>query len=108
MRRILVDNARRKQAEKRGGDRRRVNLDQIDAVAAAPEHLLSLDEALDRLTDHDSVCGQLVQLQYFSGLSVEQAAEVLGLSRATAYRQWTFARAWLPCALAGGPDPHPP
>jgi RNA polymerase sigma factor (TIGR02999 family) len=108
MRRILVDNARRKQAEKHGGYRRRVNLDQFEAVAAAPEDLLALNEALDRLTCHDPVCGQLVQLLSFSGLSVEQAAEVLGLSRATAYRQWTFARAWLQCELAGGPDPVQP
>src|SRR5438876_4090045 len=86
MRRILIDNARRKQAEKHGGGRQRVDLDQAEAVAAAPpEDLLALDEALDRLTQHDPAAGNLVKLRYFAGLSVEQAADVLGLSRTNAY-----------------------
>src|SRR5436309_9376751 len=74
MRRILVDNARRKQAEKHGGGLQRVDLDQAEAVAAAPpEDLLALDEALERLTRHDATAGQLVKLHYFAGLSVEEA-----------------------------------
>jgi RNA polymerase sigma factor (TIGR02999 family) len=103
MRRILVEGARRKQSHKHGGQRRRVDLDQAEAVAAAlPEDLLALDEALQRLSQHDPVAGKLVQLRYFAGLSIEQAAEALGLSTATAYRHWTFARAWLHAQLAGG------
>src|SRR6516225_8428428 len=103
MRRILVETARRKQSQKHGGQRRRVDLDQAEAVAAAPpEDLLALDEALERLSQHDPVAAKLVQLRYFAGLSIEQAAEVLGLSTATAYRHWTFARAWLHAQLAGG------
>jgi RNA polymerase sigma factor (TIGR02999 family) len=101
MRRILVDGARRKQAEKRGGQRCRVALDEADVAAAPAEDLLALDEALERLSQHDAVAGKLVQLRYFAGLSVEQAAEALGVSTATAYRHWTFARAWLHARLAG-------
>jgi RNA polymerase sigma factor (TIGR02999 family) len=103
MRRILVEAARRKQSQKHGGQRRRVDLDQAEAAAAAlPEDLLALDEALERLSQHDPVAGKLVQLRYFAALSIEQAAEVLGLSTATAYRHWSFARAWLHAQLAGG------
>jgi RNA polymerase sigma factor (TIGR02999 family) len=105
MRRILVEAARRKQSQKHGGQRRRVDLDQAEAVAAAaPDDLLALDEALEQLSQHDPVAGKLVQLRYFAGLAIEQAAEVLGLSTATAYRHWTFARAWLHAQLAGGED----
>jgi RNA polymerase sigma factor (TIGR02999 family) len=105
MRRILVEAARRKQSQKHGGQRRRVDLDQAEAMAAAaPDDLLALDEALEQLSHHDPVAGKLVQLRYFAGLSIEQTAEVLGLSTATAYRHWTFARAWLHAQLAGGKD----
>ena len=105
MRRILVETARRKQSQKHGGQRRRIDLEQAEAVAASlPEDLLALDEALERLSRHDHVAGKLVQLRYFAGLSIEQAAEVLGLSTATAYRHWTFARAWLHAQLAAGKD----
>jgi RNA polymerase sigma factor (TIGR02999 family) len=108
MRRILVENARRKKAEKHGGGLRRVNLDQEDALAAAPaEDLLALDEALERLTRHDPGAAQVVRLHCFAGLTVEQAAELLGLSRTNAYRLWTFARAWLHCQLAGGRGADP-
>jgi RNA polymerase sigma factor (TIGR02999 family) len=103
MRRILVENARRKQAEKHGGARRRVNLDDADAVAIAPpDELLALDEALQRLTRHDPRAGQIVKLHCFAGLTIEQAAQALNLSRTSAYRLWTFARAWLHSQLAGG------
>ena len=107
MRRILIDSARRKQAEKHGGGRQRADLAEAEAVAAAPpEDLLALDEALDRLTQHDPSAGQLVKLCYFAGLSVEEAAEALALSRSNAYRLWTFARAWLRCQLAADrPEP---
>ena len=106
MRHILVDNARRKRCAKHGGGRQRVPLD--DAVSAPPasaDDLLALDEALTRLAADDPEAAQLVQLRYFAGLSVEEAAESLGMARATAYRHWTFARAWLLEELAGGePD----
>jgi RNA polymerase sigma factor (TIGR02999 family) len=103
MRRILVENARRKRAEKHGGARRRVNLDHADAVAVAPpEELLALDEALEHLTRRDPNAGQVVKLHCFAGLTIEQAAEALNLSRTNAYRLWTFARAWLHSQLAGG------
>jgi RNA polymerase sigma factor (TIGR02999 family) len=96
MRRILIETARRKQADKRGGQRKRVSLDHADAVTVAPpDELLAIDEALERLERHDPVAGQLVKLRYYAGLSLEQAAEAIGISSATAYRHWTFGRAWL-------------
>jgi RNA polymerase sigma factor (TIGR02999 family) len=102
MRHILVDNARRKRRAKHGGDRHRVPLD--DAVPAPPaseDDLLVLDEALTRLAAEDAEAAQVVQLRYFAGLSVDAAAQSLGMARATAYRHWTFARAWLLQELAG-------
>jgi RNA polymerase sigma factor (TIGR02999 family) len=102
MRRILVENARRKQAEKHGGGLHRVDLDDRNAVAAAPpDDLLALDEALERLTRHDPKAGELVKLHCFAGLTVAQAGAVVHLSRTDAYRLWTFARAWLHSQLAG-------
>ncbi|MGI9516901.1 MAG: sigma-70 family RNA polymerase sigma factor [Pirellulaceae bacterium] len=96
MRRILVEVARQKQQLKRSGGRRRVELDQAAPVTnASPEQLLELDDALSRLEEDDPTAAQVFKLQYFAGLSVEQAAEALKVSRATAYRHWTFARAWL-------------
>jgi RNA polymerase sigma factor (TIGR02999 family) len=103
MRNILVDNARRKRRPKHGGGRHRVTLD--EALPAPPDgadELLALDEALSRLAAEDPEASRIVQLRYFAGLSVEEAAQTLGLSRAHAYRQWTFARAWLLQALSGG------
>jgi RNA polymerase sigma factor (TIGR02999 family) len=103
MRRILIEQARRKKADKRGGQWTRHSLDQADAVAVAPpEELLALDEALEKLGHHDPLAGKLVKLRYYAGLSVEQAAEALGVSCATAYRHWTFGRAWLHGQLLSG------
>ncbi|HXG11722.1 MAG TPA: ECF-type sigma factor [Gemmataceae bacterium] len=100
MRRILIEQARRKKSAKRGGQWTRVALDQGDgAAAAAPDQLLALDEALQTLARHDPVAGELVKLRFYAGLSVEEAAEALGVSSATAYRHWTFARAWLHAQL---------
>ena len=102
MRRILVDSARRKKRAKRGGDRRRVDLDEQDVpVRPPPDEIVALDEALTRLAEEDPPAAQVVQLHFFAGLSIEQAAEALGVSRATAYRQWSYARAWLRCAIGG-------
>lgn len=96
MRRILVDSARRKRTHKHGGRRRRIELHD---VAAEPddgdEQLLALDAALTRLAAEDQVAARVVELRHFAGLSIEDAAATLGLSRATAYRHWTYARAWL-------------
>lgn len=105
MRRILIDDARTKQAEKRGGDWQRVPLEMIDNVRfAAPDDLLVLDETLQALSRHDPVSEKLVELRYFGGLSVEEAAGVMGISTATAYRHWAFARAWLHSQMSR----HPP
>lgn len=96
MRRILVDTARRKQTEKHGGQLRRVDL--IDVMVnpeVDDEQLLALDAALTRFSAEDPVAAQVVELRHFAGLSIEDAATVLGLSRATAYRHWTYAKAWL-------------
>jgi len=101
MRRILIDNARRKRRDKRGGDRERVDLaDHADPRQKEADRLLALDEALTRLAEADATAAELVQLHTFGGLSIEDAGKHLGLSRAAAYRQWAFARAWLRCELA--------
>lgn len=101
MRHILIDNARRKRRDKRGGDLQRVELaDHADPRQEEAERLLALDEALTRLAHADAAAAELVQLHSFGGLSVEEAGRHLGLSRAAAYRQWAFARAWLRCELA--------
>jgi RNA polymerase sigma factor (TIGR02999 family) len=106
MRRILVENARRKGRQKRGGARRqRVDLDSQELVSqATPDELLLLDDALATLTAEEPEAGQLVKLRYFAGLSVEQAAELLGLSRTTAYEHWAYARVWLHAELYGRRD----
>jgi RNA polymerase sigma factor (TIGR02999 family) len=102
MRRILVDEARRKQADKRGGRRRRVELDDADAAYTPPDaDLLDIDEALTRLAGEDAQAARLIQLRYFGGLSVEDAAEVVGLSRSSAYEHWAYARVRLRCLLQG-------
>jgi len=100
MRRILVDNARRKHARKRGGDARRVDLDAVElADGPADEKLLALDDALARLAERDPVKGEVVKLRYFAGLTNQEAAAFLGISTATAERYWAYARAWLQNAI---------
>jgi RNA polymerase sigma factor (TIGR02999 family) len=96
MRRILVERARRKQRLKHGGGRQRIALEHVAAVAGTPsDDLLALDEALTRLAAEDPIKARLVELRFFAGLSVEEAARCLGISRATADRYWAYARAWL-------------
>jgi RNA polymerase sigma factor (TIGR02999 family) len=98
MRRILIDRARRKKAIRHGGEWQRTELDSINAPGAAPDksdELLALDEALREFSKLDERKGRLVKLRYFVGLSSMQAAEVLGISKATADRDWAYARAWL-------------
>ena len=107
MRRILVDNARRKRAEKHGGRSVRQELDDIDIPAPTPsEDLLALDEALEKLEASDPAKAQLVKLRYFAGLSEEDAARALGVSRATVQRHWRYAKAWLLDELRGAGDLH--
>jgi RNA polymerase sigma factor (TIGR02999 family) len=98
MRRVLVDRARRNKLPRHGG-RRRVELNEAHRVLESSDDLLLLDEALGRLSAEDATAVEIVKLRLFAGLSVEEAADALGLGRATAYRHWTFARAWLRCEL---------
>jgi RNA polymerase sigma factor (TIGR02999 family) len=103
MRRILVENFRRKRSLKRGGGMIRRDLDPEQIAAPEPgENLLALDEALEKLAAKDPVKAEVVKLRYFAGLSSEEAAHVLGISRATADRYWTYARAWLHREVVGG------
>jgi RNA polymerase sigma factor (TIGR02999 family) len=101
MRRILIDQARRKQTEKHGGDRPRQQLADL-AAPQADDQLLALNEALEQLAIEDPNKARLVELRYFAGLTSDQAAEVLGISPSTADRHWTYARAWLQTAVRGG------
>ena len=102
MRRILVEAARRKARLKHGGGRRRFEIDEADAIVEAVSiDLIALDEALNQLATEDAKKADLVKLRYYAGLTVEEAAEVLGISRATADRYWSYARAWLFDALGG-------
>ena len=100
MRRILIDSARRKRRPKHGGDRRRVELDEAVCLAEPREDVLALDEALTRLADQQPVKAELVNLRYFAGLSLDEAATLLGISLATAKRHWAVARAWLYAELS--------
>jgi RNA polymerase sigma factor (TIGR02999 family) len=105
MRRILIENARRKQSLKRGGDRQRLTLDSGALVSSEPdEDVLALDEALRRLESEQPIKAQLVKLRYFAGLAQAQAAQALGISLTTADRYWAYARAWLHQEIFGGGD----
>jgi RNA polymerase sigma factor (TIGR02999 family) len=96
MRRILIDRARGKQTLKRGGQYTQINLNEVPVVGDAPrEDLLELDGALEQLASADARAAELVKLRFFAGLTGEQAAEVLGISRRTADQVWAYARAWL-------------
>jgi RNA polymerase sigma factor (TIGR02999 family) len=104
MRRILVETARRKGRVKRGGERRRVALDPAHAAAdTSDDDLLAVDEALARLEAESPEAAAVVKLRYFAGLTAEQAAAALGVSKKTTDRQWAYARAWLFDALGGRP-----
>ncbi|HTJ00919.1 MAG TPA: ECF-type sigma factor [Dongiaceae bacterium] len=96
MRRILIDTARRKKAQRHGGNCERVNLDALDLAANMDDgQLLALHEALDQLAEHDAAKAQVVKLRFFTGLTNEQVAQVLGVSEPTVKRHWAYARAWL-------------
>ncbi len=100
MRRILIENARKKQRRRQAGEAVRVELDDVHLVTnLPPDQLLVLSDAIDTLAAHDALAAELVKVCYFAGLSVAQAAETLGIARSTAYEHWTYARAWLFAAL---------
>ena len=102
MRRILVENARRKQAQRHGGGQQRVEFDDellVDEVRGID--LLALDEALERLAEEDRGVADVVKLRFFAGMGFEEVAAALGISRATVVRRWTYARAWLHAAIGG-------
>jgi RNA polymerase sigma factor (TIGR02999 family) len=102
MRRILVDEVRRKRSQKRGGRMARQEMDAAELAAPEPrEDLLALDEALTQLTGSEPIAAQVVQLRYFGGLTIPEAAKVLHISPRTANRHWTYARAWLHQRLQG-------
>jgi RNA polymerase sigma factor (TIGR02999 family) len=103
MRRIVVETARRKKRARHGGGRERVEVELADLpTRLPPDDLLALDEALGRLSEIDPVKARLVTLRYFAGLTIEEAAQTLSISRVTAHRYWTFARAWLHQQMTGG------
>src|SRR5205823_13930567 len=108
IRRILIDNARRKRRPKHGGERQRIDLDEALAVDDPRQDLLALDEALSRLAAQEPVKAELVKLRYFAGLSLEEAAAFLNISPATAKRYWAVARAWLFATLSEPDDQAPP
>ncbi len=100
MRRILIERARGKARDKRGGDWQRIDFEKLDAATSVtPDQLVALDEAMARLGVLDRLSGELVKLRYFAGLSLDEAASALAISTATAYRHWAYARAWLNCEL---------
>jgi RNA polymerase sigma factor (TIGR02999 family) len=110
MRRILVENARRKRSRKHGGGRKRIDLLDADAgYLANDDEVLAVDDALAQLAANDPQAARLVQLRYFGGLSIEEAAELLGIARSTAYEHWAYARASLRLKLgtdASAPQPE--
>jgi RNA polymerase sigma factor (TIGR02999 family) len=102
MRRILVENARRKRRDKHGGNFNRVEPIELElATTTSDEHLLAIDEALDSLAADDPQAAQLVKLRFFAGFSLTEAAQIVGISRTSAYAQWAYARAWLRCRVEG-------
>ena len=107
MRRILVERARRKRRVKHGGGLARHDIDEVQPASPEPaEDLLALDEALARLAERDPTKAELVKLRHFAGLTMDQAAQVLGISPATADRYWSYARAWLHAEITGGHGPE--
>jgi RNA polymerase sigma factor (TIGR02999 family) len=106
MRRILIDRARKKRSTKRAAGRKRLDIDAMDlAIQAAPDQLLAIDDALAKLAREDLAAARLVELRYFAGLTVEEGGKTLGMSTATAYRHWKYARAWLHSELLGSGEP---
>ena len=104
MRRILIEDARKKQRVKHWGELQRIEFDPAQMTATqTPAELLALHDALDKLSQEDRTKAELVQLRYFAGLTLGEAAEILGISRTTAARYWAYARAWLFDEINRGP-----
>jgi RNA polymerase sigma factor (TIGR02999 family) len=104
MRRILIENARRKRAVRHGGNQQRVDIQEIEIASEVnDDELLALNDALEKFAAQDKAKAELVKLRYFVGMTNEEAAEILGISLATAKRQWTFARAWLHAEISKQP-----
>ncbi|WP_409994668.1 sigma-70 family RNA polymerase sigma factor [Blastopirellula marina] len=103
MRRILIENARRKKSQKRGGDRQQFEVDEADAIEAGKDidELLDLDAALTKLQAVEPELAKLVELRYFVGLTIEQSADAMGISPRTVKRNWAYARAWLGREMEG-------
>jgi RNA polymerase sigma factor (TIGR02999 family) len=99
MRRILVENARRKSRVKHGGQMQRVAMSSEPALPPHSEEVLALDEALTRFAADEPEAARIIELRYFAGFSIEETAEIMGVSRATTYRHWAYAKAWLRCEL---------
>lgn len=95
MRRILIDNARRKSRQKHGGDRKRIDFENVKPVSERSGELIAMDDALDALAEHDSQACELIKLRFFAGLTIPQAAWSLGISETKAKQLWSYARAWL-------------
>jgi RNA polymerase sigma factor (TIGR02999 family) len=109
MRRILIENARGKKRLKRGGGLKRVDLEAPNLVyTSTDQDVVAIDDALEQLAAEAADAAQLVRLRYFAGLSIEEAAEVVGIPRTTAYEHWAYARAWLRCRLQADENPSPP
>jgi RNA polymerase sigma factor (TIGR02999 family) len=106
MRRILVERARHKRSRKAGGDRRRLDLDDVEPAVTGPDvDLLALDEALEKLGRQDKRKAELVKLRFFAGLTTAEAARALGISLSTADNDWAYARCWLRLEIQGGGEP---
>jgi RNA polymerase sigma factor (TIGR02999 family) len=96
MRRILVEQARRKSRQKHGGGLQRVELDEEQWITSTtPDQMLVVDEAIAKLAEEDPTAAEIVKLRYFAAVPLDEAAEMLGVNRATAYRHWAYARAWI-------------
>jgi RNA polymerase sigma factor (TIGR02999 family) len=109
MRRILVENARRKTRQKHGGDHRRVDFEGLDlACEMRPEEVLALDQALENLAATEPQKARLVQLRFFAGMGIEEAAALLGISASTAKRHWRYAKAWLHAEMSECMEQRPP
>jgi RNA polymerase sigma factor (TIGR02999 family) len=107
IRRILVERARHKRSLKAGGERLRLDLADVEPAVAEPEDLLALDEALEKLQRQDRRKAELVKLRFFAGLTIQQAAQVLGISPSTADNDWAYARCWLRLEMGGPADQQP-
>ncbi len=108
MRRILVENARRRKSSKHGGDRQRIELTEAEPAPPVPgDDLLALDEALTKLSAAEPSIADLVKLRYFAGLTIEQVAEIQGISRRSVIDHWAYARSWLAREIAGGGPTRP-